>query len=62
VDDTERFFGQMDVLLKCDVFPPGAIHLFYKLLESGYYQGKLPLTLDEAAARLRALMDNGRKQ
>ncbi len=62
VDDTERFFEQMDILLKRDVFPPGAIHLFYKLLKSGYYQDKLPLTLDEAVARLRALMDNGRKR
>jgi energy-coupling factor transporter ATP-binding protein EcfA2 len=62
VDDTEPFFEQMDVLLERDVFPPGAIHLFYELFKLDYYQDKLPLTLDGAAARLRALMDNGRKQ
>ena len=56
-DETEPFFEQMGVLLEHDVFPPGAIHLFYELLKGGHYQGKLPLTLDEAAARLRALMD-----
>ena len=61
-EDTERFFEQMDTLLKRDVFPPGAIHLFYELLKGGYYQDQLPLTLDEAVARLRTLMDSRRKQ
>jgi energy-coupling factor transport system ATP-binding protein len=62
MDDTERFFEQMDFLLERDAFPPEGIRFFYELLKSGYYRGRLPLTLDGAASQLRAMMENGRDQ
>ncbi len=61
VDDTEPFFERMDFLLQRDVFPPGVIRFFYELLRRGNYRGKLPLTLDEGAARLRTLMAQRRQ-
>jgi energy-coupling factor transport system ATP-binding protein len=56
-DETQPFFERMDLLLEHDVYPPGAMRYFYELLQRGYYRGPLPLTLDEARAALRQLLE-----
>lgn len=61
-DEPRPFFEQMDLLLKHDVFPPGAIQYFFELLREGYYNGPLPLTLDDATARLRQLVEKVKEQ
>jgi energy-coupling factor transport system ATP-binding protein len=54
-DETQPFFQQMDMLLERDVFPPGAMHFFHNLVQRGYYNGQLPLTLEAAADYLEHL-------
>jgi len=51
-DETQSFFQQIDLLSEKDAFPPGAIQFFYRLIQMGYYDGQIPLTVDDAAAKL----------
>ncbi|MFW6063489.1 MAG: energy-coupling factor ABC transporter ATP-binding protein [Chloroflexota bacterium] len=54
--ETREFFKQMNLLLERHILPPGAMHFFYRLLENGYYQGSLPLTVKEASQNLQQLL------
>lgn len=54
--ETSAFFAQMDVVLEKEVVPPGALHFFTELARAGVYSGQLPLTVEEAAEKLTALM------
>jgi energy-coupling factor transporter ATP-binding protein EcfA2 len=55
-DETQAFFEKMDVLLQKEVLPPGAMHFFFELVQNGAYQGLLPLTVEEASARLTEIL------
>jgi energy-coupling factor transporter ATP-binding protein EcfA2 len=55
-DETLSFFQQMDLLSEKDAFPPGAIQFFYRLIQMGYYNGQVPLTVSDAAAKLEQLL------
>lgn len=54
-DATQEFFQQTNLLLKNNVFPPGALHFFYRLMQAGYYQGQMPLSLKQAVSKLDQL-------
>lgn len=60
-DEPEPFFGKMELLLKHDVYPPGAIRYFFDLIQAGFYSGPLPLTIDDATARLRSLVEKAKE-
>jgi energy-coupling factor transport system ATP-binding protein len=60
-DAPQPFFEQMALLLKHNVFPPGAIRYFFDLRRAGHNINVLPLTLDEAEARLRNLLEHARE-
>ncbi len=60
-DEPEPFFGEMELLLKHEIYPPGAIRYFFDLIQAGYYSGPLPLTIDDATARLRLLMEKAKE-
>lgn len=55
VAETQLFFQQMDVLLAKDVLPPEVMLFFYRLAQENAYRGPLPVSVDEAAARLAGL-------
>ncbi len=52
----QELFQQRDLLLQQGIYPPGAIRFFYELIEAGYHQGEVPLSLDEASHKLRRLI------
>ncbi|HSM58953.1 MAG TPA: ABC transporter ATP-binding protein [Candidatus Sulfomarinibacteraceae bacterium] len=54
--ETREFFKEMNLLLEKHILPPGAMHFFYHLLAGDYYQGPLPLTVDEASQNLQRLL------
>jgi energy-coupling factor transport system ATP-binding protein len=56
-NETQAFFQQLDLLLEKDTVPPGAMHFFHLLAQAGYETGYLPLSVNEAAERLRQLFD-----
>jgi energy-coupling factor transporter ATP-binding protein EcfA2 len=56
-DETRSFFQQASLLMENSIFPPGAMRFFYELIANGYYQGQVPLNVDEAAARLAELIN-----
>jgi len=51
--ETGEFFQHLDLLLEKGISPPGAMRFFYELMRQNLYYGRLPLTVDEAAALLR---------
>ena len=51
--ETGEFFQRLDLLLEKGISPPGAMRFFYELTQKNLYHGRLPLTVDEAAALLR---------
>jgi energy-coupling factor transport system ATP-binding protein len=55
-DKTLAFFQQMDLLLEHGITPPGAMRFFHEMSRAGLYQGRLPLTVEEAAGQLETLM------
>lgn len=52
-DATEAFFQNLGFLLDNSVYPPGSMQFFYELGCRNYYQGKIPLTLEQAYQELR---------
>lgn len=52
-DATEAFFQNLGFLLDNSVYPPGSMQFFYELSCRKYYQGKIPLTLEQAFQELR---------
>lgn len=62
VAETQLFFQQMDVLLAKDVLPPEVMLFFYRLAQENAYRGPLPVSVDEAAARLAGLLAGGREE
>jgi len=55
-DKTRAFFQNLELLLEQGIYPPEAMQFFYHLAQQGYYHGDLPLGLNEAAAKLEALV------
>jgi ABC-type multidrug transport system ATPase subunit len=55
-DETRAFFQNMDLLLEHGIYPPGIMQFFHRLNTAGFSQGELPLTVDEAAARMEQLL------
>jgi energy-coupling factor transport system ATP-binding protein len=55
-DETPRFFREVDLLDEAGVVAPGATAFFQALLRRGLYSGDIPLSLDEAAARMEELV------
>jgi energy-coupling factor transporter ATP-binding protein EcfA2 len=53
---TREFFQRIVFLLEKGVYPPEAMQFFYHLMQNGWYNGDLPLTLDEAAAKLETIL------
>jgi energy-coupling factor transporter ATP-binding protein EcfA2 len=58
--ETRAFFQQMDLLLEKGISPPGAMRFFHEMAKAGRYAGELPLSVDEALAKLEALMASRR--
>jgi energy-coupling factor transport system ATP-binding protein len=56
------FFKEMGLLLEKGIESPGVIGFFHELIEGGYAQGELPLTVDEAAERLDQIFANAKTQ
>lgn len=61
-DEPRPFFEKMDLLLQRDVFPPGAIEFFFELARANHFNGSLPLTLEEASAQLRNLLERAKER
>jgi len=55
-DETRPFFTRIAMLMEKGIFPPDAMQFFHQLNLRGWYDGGLPLTVDEAAQSLRALL------
>ncbi len=55
-DETRPFFTQIAMLMEKGIFPPDAMQFFHQLNLRGWYDGQLPLTVEEAAQSLRALL------
>jgi len=55
-DETHAFFEKTEFLLEKGVFPPGVIRFFHELHQRKRFNGKYPLTLNEASASLQKLM------
>lgn len=53
---TREFFQEIAFLLEKGIYPPEAMQFFYRLVQQGWYNGDLPITLDEAAAKLEAIL------
>jgi energy-coupling factor transporter ATP-binding protein EcfA2 len=51
-DETTAFFQHMDLLLEKGIYPPGGLTFYHRLAQAGYYGDLLPVTLEEAVARL----------
>jgi len=54
--ETRAFFQEFKLLLEQGIYPPEVMQFFFRLGQEGYYQGDLPLTLDEAALSLEQMM------
>ena len=59
--ETRAFFQQMDVLLEHGIHPPGSMQFFHQLARRGLHAGPPPLTVEEAAVALEALMSAPRQ-
>jgi energy-coupling factor transporter ATP-binding protein EcfA2 len=62
-DETTAFFQHMDLLLEKGIYPPGGLTFYHRLAQAGYYGDLLPVTLEEAVARLPevlAVAQNGK--
>lgn len=55
-DATEAFFQNLGFLLDNSVYPPGSMQFFYELARRNYYQGKIPLTLEQAYLHLGQIL------
>ncbi len=55
-DETQTFFQQTELLLEHNVYPPGALRFFHELSRRAEYQGRYPLTVEEASALLHGLV------
>lgn len=53
---TRDFFQEIAYLLEKGIYPPEAMQFFYRLVQRGWYNGDLPITLGEAAAKLEAIL------
>ncbi len=53
---TREFFQEIAFLLEKGIYPPEAMQFFYRLVQRGWYNGDLPITLDEAATKLEAIL------
>jgi energy-coupling factor transport system ATP-binding protein len=53
---TRDFFQEIAFLLEKGIYPPEAMQFFYRLVQRGWYNGDLPITLDEAAVKLEAML------
>lgn len=53
---TRAFFQEIALLLEKGIYPPEAMQFFYRLVQNGWYNGDLPITLDEAATKLEAML------
>lgn len=51
-----EFFEDVDFLTEHDVFPPEYMVLINELRKVGYYNGRIPLTLDEAVMVLERIL------
>lgn len=58
-DETRAFFQKIGFLLEQGIYPPGGMQFFYRLVQAGTYAGHLPLTVDEAAAKLVEVFARG---
>jgi energy-coupling factor transporter ATP-binding protein EcfA2 len=58
--ETRAFFQHMDLLLEKGISPPGAMRFFHEMAKAGRYAGELPLSVDEALAKLEALIASRR--
>ena len=58
--ETRAFFQQIDLLLETGISPPGAMRFFHALAQAGRYAGELPLEVEEARAKLEALVASRR--
>lgn len=50
--EPHTFFREMELLLEKGIESPGVISFFHQLIQEGYADGALPLTVDEAAEKL----------
>ncbi len=55
--ETQTFFQETELLLENSVYPPGALRFFHELSRGGHYRGNYPLTVDDASALLRGLIE-----
>lgn len=53
---TREFFQEIAFLLEKGIYPPEAMQFFYRLVQRGWYNGDLPITLDEATTKLEAIL------
>jgi energy-coupling factor transporter ATP-binding protein EcfA2 len=60
--EPHAFFQEMTLLLEKGIESPGVISFFHQLIQSGYAEGALPLTVDEAAGRLDQIFTNAKKK
>lgn len=60
-DDTQAFFHKMDFLVESGVFPPEMLLFFHNIYKSGCGAGLLPLTVDQAAAKLKEVFAAARQ-
>ena len=58
--ETRAFFQHMDLLLEKGISPPGAMRFFHEMAKTGRYAGELPLSVDEALAKLETLVASRR--
>ncbi len=54
--NTQEFFDDIDFLRKHDVYPPGYMVLLSELRKKGYYNGKIPLTFDQAVKIMEEIL------
>ena len=57
-DETQAFFEKTEFLLEKGVFPPGVIRFFHEIRQRKSFNGKYPLTLNEANISLQKLMQS----
>ena len=56
-DETQAFFQQIAFLLEKGVYPPGSMRFFHELAQRGFYDGMMPLNIDDAYKSLQKVME-----
>jgi energy-coupling factor transporter ATP-binding protein EcfA2 len=56
-EETQTFFQETELLLENSVYPPGGLRFFHELSRGGHYRGNYPLTVADASAWLRGLIE-----